>query len=47
MPRQARQTSPNGLDHVTVRGVDRQDIFHHDTDSGHFLQPVGQANGCL
>ena len=32
MPRQARQQSPTGVYHVMMRGINRSDIFHDETD---------------
>ena len=32
MPRQARQQSPTGVYHVMMRGINRSDIFHDESD---------------
>jgi REP element-mobilizing transposase RayT len=37
MPRLARKKSKSGIDHIMVRGINRQDIFHDDEDREKFL----------
>ena len=37
MPRQSRQKSPTGLYHITMRGVNKNDIFLDDEDYSSFL----------
>ena len=49
MPRVARQQSETGIYHVMFRGINRQQIFFDDEDSGHFLSLLQeyQSNGCF
>ena len=43
MPRSARRASPSGIDHIMLRGIDRQDIFLEDEDRLRFLQVLRQC----
>lgn len=40
MPRRARRQSTNGIYHIMLRGINRQQIFEDDEDRGHFLETV-------
>lgn len=43
MPRQGRVRGESGVYHVTLRGVDRRDIFRDDVDRWRFLGLLAQA----
>lgn len=38
MPRRARVISPNGIYHVIIRGINKQNIFEDDKDRYHFIE---------
>jgi putative transposase len=40
MPRKPRMKSKNGIYHVMLRGANRQEIFHDDTDNTKFLEII-------
>jgi len=40
MPRRAREKSQSGIYHVILRGVNRQEIFHDDSDNIRFLETL-------
>ncbi|MDD3364248.1 MAG: transposase [Syntrophomonas sp.] len=42
MPRNARQKSENGIYHIMVRGINRQDIFHDDEDQQRYLETIAR-----
>ena len=42
MARTSRRHSISGFYHVILRGVNRQDIFHDDTDRKYFLKVMGK-----
>jgi putative transposase len=43
MPRVAREKSGSGIYHVILRGIDRNDIFHEDSDFELFLLSLKKA----
>jgi putative transposase len=43
MPRQARVDAPGALQHILVRGVERQRIFQDDADREAFLERLGRV----
>ncbi len=45
MPRTARKKSKTGVYHVTLRGINRQQIFIDAEDAERFLQAVAQGDG--
>jgi REP element-mobilizing transposase RayT len=45
MTRQARQSSPTGVYHIVLRGINRQRIFEDSTDYQYFLEGLIRALG--
>ncbi|WP_021169768.1 hypothetical protein SOV_45690 [Sporomusa ovata DSM 2662] len=43
MPRIARKKSNNGIYHVIVRGINRQDIFHEEEDYTKYSGNIGRV----
>ena len=43
MPRSARKKGESGIYHITMRGINRQQIFIDDEDAERFLQVVRAA----
>ena len=45
MARHARRLSNSGINHIILRGVNRQDIFHNDGDMGKMLDVLEECSG--
>ncbi|QSX09222.1 transposase [Alkalibacter rhizosphaerae] len=45
MPRTAREQSKSGIYHVMIRGANKQEIFHDDSDRIRFLEILGKCKG--
>ena len=45
MARHARRLSDSGINHVILRGVNRQDLFHDDEDMGKMLDVLEECTG--
>lgn len=43
MPRKARIDATGALHHITVRGIERCDIFRNDDDRDNFLERLGKV----
>lgn len=49
MPRTARENSENGLYHIMLRGINRQDLFEDDEDQEKLLKTLAlykEKSGC-